>query len=108
MPCPPASAFGPGSAFPLGASVTGDAVNFAVHAPRATAVRLLLFTGPEDPAPAAIHTLDPAANRTGPYWHVRVDACGHGQVYGWQVDGPRDPAISAHWRNRPAPAARRT
>ncbi len=93
VPRPPASAFRPGSAYPLGASVADGGVNFAIHAPRATAARLLLFAGPEDPAPATIHALDPAANRTGSYWHVRVDGCGHGQVYGWQVDGPKDKAI---------------
>ena len=74
----------------LRATVAGGAVNFALYAPRAEAVRLLLFDGPLDAAAATVHALDPAADRTGPYWHVRVEGCGHGQVYGWQVDGPRD------------------
>ncbi len=90
MPSLPTTAFTTGSASPLGATVAGGGVNFAVYAPRAEAVRLLLFDGPLDAAAATVHALDPAADRTGPYWHVRVEGCGHGQVYGWQVDGPRD------------------
>ncbi len=90
MPSLPTTAFTTGSASPLGATVAGGAVNFALYAPRAEAVRLLLFDGPLDAAAATVHALDPAADRTGPYWHVRVEGCGHGQVYGWQVDGPRD------------------
>lgn len=82
----------PGSPAPLGATVEPDAVNFALYSPQATAVELLLFDAPSAPVPAASHRLDPLTNRTGPYWHLRVPGAGHGQIYGWRVAGPRDPA----------------
>ncbi|RPI11693.1 MAG: glycogen debranching enzyme, partial [Zetaproteobacteria bacterium] len=82
----------PGSPAPLGATVEPGSVNFAVYAKQATTVELLLFDAPSAPAPSVVHRLDPRLNRTGPYWHLRVPGAGHGQVYGWRVDGPQDPA----------------
>jgi len=82
----------PGSPAPLGATVEPGSVNFALYSKQATGVELLLFDAPTAPVPAAVHRLDPRINRTGPYWHLRLPGLGHGQVYGWRVDGPRDPA----------------
>ena len=36
--------------------------------------------------------LDPAANRTYHYWHVHVPGLTAGQLYGYRVEGPSDPA----------------
>jgi glycogen operon protein len=36
--------------------------------------------------------LDPAVNRTYHYWHVFVPGVGPGQLYGYRVTGPWDPA----------------
>ena len=80
-----------GAPAPLGATCRPGAVDFAVYAPHADQVDLVLFDGPDDPAPAAVLRLDPARHRTGPYWHVRVPGTGHGQVYGWKAHGPDRP-----------------
>jgi len=37
-------------------------------------------------------TIDPATNRTDHYWHVFVPDVRPGQLYGYRVDGPFDPA----------------
>ena len=36
--------------------------------------------------------LDPVANRTYHYWHVFVPGVQPGQLYGYRVAGPSDPA----------------
>ena len=82
----------PGRPAPLGATVTADGVNFAICSPDATSARLVLFAAPSDTSAAVEIRLDPARHRTGPYWHVEVPGVGHGQAYGWRVDGPRDAA----------------
>jgi isoamylase len=92
VPYPPLSACQPGAPAPLGATSRPGAVDFAVYAPRAERVDLVLFDGPDDAAPAAVLELEPSRHRTGPYWHVRVPGTGHGQVYGWRAHGTRLPA----------------
>ncbi len=86
------AALPPGRPAPLGASPVAGGVNFAVHAPAATALQLLLYGDAAAPEPAAVISLDPIRNRTDGYWHVEVPDTGHGQVYAWRADGPRDPA----------------
>jgi isoamylase len=81
----------PGSHDQLGAIVTGDGVDFAVFAKRATGVELLLFDGVDDVAPARVVVLDPIRDRTAAYWHVHVAGIGHGQLYGYRVHGPWAP-----------------
>ena len=75
----------------LGATVTGDGVDFAVFARRATGVELLLFDAVDDVAPARVVVLDPVRDRTAAYWHVHVAGIGHGQLYGYRVHGPWAP-----------------
>ncbi len=84
-----------GSPAPLGATVLDGGVNFAVFSKYGTALELLLFDGPTDPAPARVVALDPARNRTGHYWHVFVPGALAGQVYAWRVQGP-DQAANGH------------
>ncbi len=81
----------PGSPAPLGASCHPDGVNFSIHSPDALGLDLLLFAGPEDPAPSRTLSLDATIHRTGGIWHVFVPGLGHGQVYGWRARGPRQP-----------------
>ena len=76
---------------PLGATVLSAGVNFAVFTKYAEAVQLLLFDGPEDPAPSRVVDLDPGVNRTNYYWHVFVPHLGPGQTYAWRVKGPVRP-----------------
>jgi glycogen operon protein len=81
-----------GKSFPLGATLTEDGVNFSVFAKQATAVQLLLFDRVDDGSPSRVIELDPHANRTYHYWHSFVPGVTAGQIYGYRVAGPLDPA----------------
>jgi glycogen operon protein len=82
----------PGASAPLGATVRHDGTNFSVFSRHATAVELLLFEGVDDARPARVVTLDPARHRTYHYWHAFVPGVRAGQLYGYRVDGPYEPA----------------
>jgi isoamylase len=81
-----------GSSSPLGATPSATGVNFTVFSKHATGVQLLLFDRVDDPRPARIIRLDPAVNRTYHYWHAFVPGIQAGQLYGYRVEGPFDPA----------------
>jgi isoamylase len=81
----------PGQSFPLGAALYPDGVNFSVYSKNATGVDLLLFDEPSGPKPTRIISLDPVKNRTYHYWHIFVTGLGHGQLYGYRVQGPFEP-----------------
>jgi isoamylase len=81
-----------GSSSPLGAAPCRDGVNFSVFSKHAAGIELLLFDQVDDAQAARVIRLDPAANRTGHYWHVFVPGVTAGQIYGYRVDGPWDPA----------------
>jgi isoamylase len=86
------SPHGPGSSFPLGATLSSDGANFSVFANHSTAAQLLLFDAADDPEPSRVIDLDPYENRTYHYWHVYVPGVTAGQAYGYRVAGPWDPA----------------
>jgi len=81
-----------GCSAPLGATPAPGGVNFSVFSRHATGVELLLFDGVDDRRPTRVIRLDPAANRTYHYWHVVVAGVPPGQIYGYRVEGPSDPA----------------
>ena len=81
-----------GQSYPLGARVHRKGANFSLYSRRASKVELLLFEGKDDASPARVLPLDPAVNRTYHYWHVFVPGVGPGQLYGYRVTGPWDPA----------------
>ncbi|CEF49090.1 unnamed protein product [uncultured bacterium] len=81
-----------GHSWPLGATVVDGGINFSVFSRSATGVELLLFDREDDARPARLMRLDPAANRTYHYWHVCVPCIRPGQLYGYRVAGPYDPA----------------
>jgi len=81
-----------GCSSPLGATPSPGGVNFSVFSRHATGVELLLFDGVDDVKAARVVRLDPSANRTYYYWHVFVPNVRPGQLYGYRVDGPFDPA----------------
>jgi glycogen operon protein len=81
-----------GHSSPLGATVVNGGVNFSLFSRSATGVELLLFDREDDAMPARVLRLDPAANRTYHYWHVCVPGVPPGQIYGYRVAGPCDPA----------------
>ena len=75
----------PGRNYPLGSTWSEEATNFAVHAPRATAVWVCLFDddGHEQRHPLTEHTLG--------IWHGEIPGVAPGTRYGYRVDGPWDP-----------------
>ena len=81
-----------GHSSPLGASVTASGVNFSVFSRSAAAVELLLFDCEDNTQPARVVPIDPVTNRTYHYWHVFVPGLKPGQLYGYRIDGPSDPA----------------
>jgi hypothetical protein len=86
----------PGRSSPLGASVGPGGVNcganFSVYSRSASAVDLLLFNRDEDAQPSRVIPIDPVENRTYHYWHAFVPGPRQGQLYGYRVHGPADPA----------------
>ncbi len=83
----------PGRAYPLGATVQGDGVNFSLFTKNGTAVELLLFDHYDDPQPAHVIPLDPQHNKTFYYWHALVRGIQPGQLYGYRVAGPYQPEV---------------
>jgi glycogen operon protein len=81
-----------GRSSPLGATVVDGGVNFSLFSRTAAGVELLLFDREGDAAPSRAVSLDPVTNRTYHYWHTFVPGVRPGQLYGYRVDGPSDPA----------------
>ncbi len=75
----------------LGATPDETGTNFAVFSKNATSVTLELYQAPYDSVPSHTFRLDPIKNKTGHIWHIYVYGVGHGQYYGWRVDGLYDP-----------------
>jgi len=82
----------PGLSSPLGATPRDGGVNFSLYAKDATAVELCLFDSALAPEPAQVVVLEGERYRTYHYWHCFVEGIGPGQVYGYRVHGPWDPA----------------
>src|SRR5438132_13492257 len=82
-----------GRSYPLGATIVPGGANFSVFSRGASGVELLLFERPDDSHPARVISLDPAVNRTYHYWHAFVPGVSPGQIYGYRVTGPWDPAV---------------
>jgi isoamylase len=72
---------------PLGATVDGDGVNFAVFSANASRIELCLFSADGTRELERI-TLP---ERTGPVWHGHVGGLGPGALYGFRVHGPYAP-----------------
>ena len=81
-----------GKSYPLGATPAAKGVNFCVYSRDATGMDLLLFEREDDAAPARVISLDPFANRSYHYWHAFVPGLQAGQLYGYRVRGPFNPA----------------
>jgi glycogen operon protein len=88
----PKALHGRGNSFPLGATLSNGGTNFSVFAKHSTAAKLLLFDAVDDPEPSCVIDLDQYENRTYHYWHVFVSGVTAGQIYGYRVLGPFDPA----------------
>ena len=88
---PGASARNIGRSFPLGATVVEGGVNFSLFSRNASGVELLLFDRVDD-APSRVVRIELTTNRSYHYWHAFVPRLTAGQIYGYRVEGPSDPA----------------
>jgi isoamylase len=77
-----------GYPYPLGATWTGNGVNFAIFSENATGVELCLFDNIE---PTEENIRIPVTERTDQVWHVFLPDVRPGQLYGFRVSGPYDP-----------------
>lgn len=77
-----------GGAYPLGATYNGKGVNFALFSEHAEKVELCLFdeTGTVETKRYSIDVND------NNIWHIYIGGLKPGQVYGYRVYGPYDPA----------------
>jgi len=77
-----------GAPFPLGATLSGEGVNFALFSAHATKVELCLYdeTGENEIARISL------PEYTDEVWHVFVKDLKPGALYGYRVHGPYDPA----------------
>lgn len=82
----------PGRSYPLGSTLRPGGANFSIYAKNASAVELLLFDNVDSDTPSRIIHLKPIENCTFHYWHIYVDNVQAGQLYGYRVHGPNDPA----------------
>ena len=78
----------PGLPYPLGATWTGEGVNFALFSENATGVELCLYEGADD----AIESQKiQVRERTDQVWHCFLPDVRPGQFYGYRVHGPYKP-----------------
>jgi glycogen operon protein len=79
----------PGNPYPLGATWDGLGVNFALFSEHATGVELCLFDSVD--ATAESHRLR-LTQQTDLVWHACLPEIRPGQLYGYRVEGPYEPA----------------
>jgi glycogen operon protein len=79
----------PGHPYPFGATWDGHGVNFALFSENATKVELSLFGSADSHAESHRVTLP---EQTDMVWHGYLPGVRPGQLYGYRVHGPYDPA----------------
>ncbi len=79
----------PGKPYPLGATWDGSGVNFALFSEHAEAVELCLFDSPRAKRESVRIRMP---ERTHMVFHCYLPDCRPGQLYGYRVYGPYDPA----------------
>ena len=79
----------PGRSSPLGASFDGSGVNFALFSEHAIRVDLCLFDSPDTPSEAQTIALPEKSDQV---WHGYLPDVRPGQIYGYRVHGPHEPA----------------
>lgn len=77
-----------GHYYPLGATWTGDGVNFALFTEHATGVELCLFDQLGEVETARVKFTE----RANHVWHAFLPEVKPGQLYGYRVHGPYEPA----------------
>ena len=81
------AALDPGRPWPMGASIDGAGVNFAVFSAHATQMELCVF----DHAGELELARWPMPGHTGDIWHGRLPGASAGLVYGFRAHGPWRP-----------------
>ena len=79
----------PGKPYPLGATWDGAGVNFSLFSENATGVDLCLYDWPEGQHEVA---RIPLREKTAKVWHAYFPEVRPGQLYGYRVHGPYEPA----------------
>jgi glycogen operon protein len=79
----------PGRPYPLGATWDGAGVNFALFSEHAVGVELCLF---DSPGASKESQRIPFAHHTDQVWHTYLPDALPGQLYGYRVQGPYEPA----------------
>jgi isoamylase len=82
----------PGAPYPLGASYDGVGTNFAIYSEVADQIELCLFSADESGNTGAAEERVPITEVDGFVWHCYLPGVGPGQLYGYRVHGPYDPA----------------
>ncbi len=82
----------PGHPLPLGARHTGQGIQFSIFSRHAEGVILVLFRSDDPGGEFREVSLDPDVHRTGDIWHIHIDGLPEGQLYGYRIEGPYDPA----------------
>ena len=77
-----------GYPYPLGATLMGNGVNFALFSETAASVELCLF---DDIEATEENIRIPVTEHTDQVWHVFLPDVRPGQLYGYRVSGPYDP-----------------
>src|ERR1051326_8764537 len=86
----------PGKPYPLGATWTGDGVNFAIFSEHATKVEICLFDNVDAPREIARVEL---REQTGQVWHAFLPEIRAGQLYGYRIHGPYEPNHGARFND---------
>jgi isoamylase len=79
----------PGKPYPLGATWDGKGVNFAIYSETAEKVELCLFDDRNSKSHRECVALEEV---TGHVWHIYLPGIGPGQLYGYRIHGPYEPA----------------
>lgn len=79
----------PGTPYPIGATWDGEGVNFALYSDNATAVELCLFDAEHGEGETHRIFLPEHSHQV---WHGYIPGIKPGQLYGYRVHGPYDPA----------------
>src|SRR5215210_3848866 len=87
----------PGRPSPLGATWNGDGVNFTLFSEGATQVELCLFDSPDARSESQRIALP---EQTAYVWHGFLPDVKPGQIYGYRVDGPHEPARGQRFNSR--------
>jgi isoamylase len=87
----------PGYSSPLGSTCKNNGVNFALFSENATKIELCLFDSPDSSAESV---RIPLPEKTNQVWHGFFPTLKAGQIYGYRVHGPDDPANGQRFNPR--------